>query len=387
MEHREYKSINKSVRKKDSMQLLLGKPVYTDDLVNNHPLVVKILRSPHPNAIVEEINTAIAKKVPGIVDIYTWEDVPDQRFTNAGQTYPEASPYDRLILDRHVRFSGDAVAIIAAETEKAALKAMKLIKVKYQILEAVLDYHTAKDSEILVHPEEEWVQYGPWGGDHKRNLVATERDSKGDVDAVMADCDVVIDHVYHTKAFNQAMMETFRSYAEIDRYGRLHMITSTQIVFHTRRIIARALGISKSKVRVEKPRIGGGFGASRRRYVMSILHLLPGRQGVRPRSSIQEKNHRSQDRRDTRWRSSFVWAQIRMVRFVRLIFIHCLIPVPMENMDRRRLDCPDINQSQCIPAHWKRTVSIMMLYIRIFRRRVHTGVMGQRREFLRWNLQ
>ena len=161
MEHREYKSINKSVRKKDSMQLLLGKPVYTDDLVNNHPLVVKILRSPHPNAIVEEINTAIAKKVPGVVDIYTWEDVPDQRFTNAGQTYPEASPYDRLILDRHVRFSGDAVAIIAAETEKAALKAMKLIKVKYQILEAVLDYHTAKDSEILVHPEEEWVQYGP----------------------------------------------------------------------------------------------------------------------------------------------------------------------------------------------------------------------------------
>ena len=160
MEHREYKSINKSVRKKDSMQLLLGKPVYTDDLVNNHPLVVKILRSPHPNAIVEEINTAIAKKVPGVVDIYTWEDVPDQRFTNAGQTYPEASPYDRLILDRHVRFSGDAVAIIAAETEKAALKAMKLIKVKYQILEAVLDYHTAKDSEILVHPEEVW----PMGG-------------------------------------------------------------------------------------------------------------------------------------------------------------------------------------------------------------------------------
>ena len=383
MEHREYKSINKSVRKKDSMQLLLGKPVYTDDLVNNHPLVVKILRSPHPNAIVEEINTAIAKKVPGVVDIYTWEDVPDQRFTNAGQTYPEASPYDRLILDRHVRFSGDAVAIIAAETEKAALKAMKLIKVKYQILEAVLDYHTAKDGEILVHPEEEWVQYGPWGGDHKRNLVATERDSKGDVDAVMADCDVVIDHVYHTKAFNQAMMETFRSYAEIDRYGRLHMISSTQIVFHTRRIIARALGISKSKVRVEKPRIGGGFGAKQ----TSTLHLLPGRQGVRPRSSIQEKNHRSQDHRDTRWRSNFVWAQIRMVRFVQLIFIHCLIPVPMENMDRRQLDCPDINQSRCIPVHWKRTVSIMMLYIRIFRRRVHTGVMGQRRESLRWNLR
>ena len=156
MEHKEYKSINKSVRKKDSMQLLLGKPVYTDDLTPNDALIVKILRSPHANAIVEEINTAIAKKVPGVVDIYTWEDVPQTRFAIAGQTYPEPSPYDRLILDRHVRFSGDAVAIIAAETEKAALKAMKLIKVKYTVLEAVLDFRTAKDNPILVHPEDDW---------------------------------------------------------------------------------------------------------------------------------------------------------------------------------------------------------------------------------------
>ena len=255
------KYVNQPVRKTDAMSLVTGKPVYTDDLAPRDCLIVKILRSPHANAWVEDIKTGTAEKVAGIACILTYKNVPQKRFTLAGQTAPEMSPDDRLILDRHVRFSGDAVAIIAAETEKAALKAMKLIKVKYQILEAVLDYHTAKDSEILVHPEEEWVQYGPWGGDHKRNLVATERDSKGDVDAVMADCDVVIDHVYHTKAFNQAMMETFRSYAEIDRYGRLHMISSTQIVFHTRRIIARALGISKSKVRVEKPRIGGGFGA------------------------------------------------------------------------------------------------------------------------------
>ena len=114
MEHREYKSINKSVRKKDSMQLLLGKPVYTDDVTPDDALVVKILRSPHANAIVESINTAAAKKVPGVVDIYTWEDVPQTRFAIAGQTYPEPSPYDRLIIDRHVRFSGDVVAITLA---------------------------------------------------------------------------------------------------------------------------------------------------------------------------------------------------------------------------------------------------------------------------------
>jgi len=223
--------------------------------------VVKLLRSPYANAIVESINTETAKKVPGVVDIYTWEDVPKTRFAIAGQTYPEPSPYDRLIIDRHVRFSGDAVAIIAAETEKAALKAMKLIKVDYQVLEPVLDFRSAKDNPILVHPEEDWFPPCEVGGDPKRNLVASDDESDGDVEGVFADCDIVLEHTYHTKAFNQAMMEPFISYANFDRYGRLHLISSTQIVFHTRRILSRALGIPKSKIRVEKPRIGGGFGA------------------------------------------------------------------------------------------------------------------------------
>ena len=156
MEHREYKAINKSVRKKDAMQLLLGKPVYTDDVTPRDALVVKLLRSPHANAIVQSIDTSTAKLVPGVVDVYTWEDVPKTRFAIAGQTYPEPSPYDRLILDRHVRFAGDAVAIVAAESEKAALKALKLIKVQYEVLDAVLDFRTAKDNPILVHPEEDW---------------------------------------------------------------------------------------------------------------------------------------------------------------------------------------------------------------------------------------
>ena len=111
MEQKEYRSVNKSVCKKDAMQLLLGKSVYTDDITPDGALVVKLLRSPHANAIVRDINTAIAKKVPGIVDIYTWEDVPSTRFAITGQTYPEPSPYDRLIIDRHVRFVGDVVAI------------------------------------------------------------------------------------------------------------------------------------------------------------------------------------------------------------------------------------------------------------------------------------
>lgn len=261
MERKDYKTVGKTYRKKDAMQLLLGKPVYVDDITPKDALVVKILRSPHPNAIIESINTDIAKKVPGVVDIYTWEDVPKNRFAIAGQTFPEPSPYDRLILDRHVRFSGDAVAIIAAEDEKAARKAMNLIRVQYRVMEPVLDFRTAKDNPILVHPEEDWYPPCPVGGDNKRNLVASETSECGDVDGVMADCDIVIDHTYHTKAVQQAMMETFRTYTEFDRYGRLHVVSSTQIVFHVRRILSTALGIPKSKIRVEKPRIGGGFGA------------------------------------------------------------------------------------------------------------------------------
>ena len=260
MDRPEYRSVGKSVRKKDSMQLLLGKPVYTEDIAPD-ALVVKLLRSPHANAMVKTIDTSKAKKVPGVVDVYTWEDVPDQRFSNAGQTYPETSPYDRLIIDRHVRFVGDVVAIVAAENEKAAQTALSRIKVEYDVLEPVLDFRTARDNPVLVHPEDNWHMLCDLGGDNTRNLVGTTSDAGGDIEAVLADCDVVLERTYHTKAYNQAMMETFRTFTQLDRYGRLHVISSTQIVYHVRRILSHALGIPKSRIRVEKPRIGGGFGA------------------------------------------------------------------------------------------------------------------------------
>lgn len=260
MDRPEYRSVGKSVRKKDSLQLLLGKPVYTEDIAPD-ALVVKLLRSPHANAMVKTIDASKAKKVPGVVDVYTWEDVPDQRFSNAGQTYPETSPYDRLIIDRHVRFVGDVVAIVAAENEKAAQTALSRIKVEYDVLEPVLDFRTAKDNPVLVHPEDNWHMLCDLGGDNARNLVGTTSDAGGDIEAVLADCDVVLERTYHTKAYNQAMMETFRTFTQLDRYGRLHVISSTQIVYHVRRILSHALGIPKSRIRVEKPRIGGGFGA------------------------------------------------------------------------------------------------------------------------------
>lgn len=257
------KVVNQPLRKKDAMQLVTGQPVYVDDVTPRDCLCVKLLRSPHANAIVKSINKTAAMKVPGMEAIFTWEDVDQdgRRYTQAGQTYPEASPYDRLVIDRHVRFVGDVVAILAGADEKCVDKAMKLVKVEYEVLEPVLDFHTAKDNPVLVHPEDNWESLAPVGADNRRNLCAHDECGNGDIDAVLTDCDVVIDRVYHTQACQQAMMETFRTYCEIDTYGRLHIISSTQIVFHTRRIVANALHIPKSKVRVTKPRIGGGFGA------------------------------------------------------------------------------------------------------------------------------
>lgn len=255
------KYVNQPIRKKDAMALVTGKPVYTDDIAPKDCLVVKVLRSPHAHAEILEIKKDIAEKLPGIVCVLTYEDVPQKRFTMAGQTYPEPSPYDRLILDKRVRFVGDAVAIVAGETEKAVDQAMKVIKVKYDVLEPVLDFHKAKDNPILVHPEDNWQALCPVGADNKRNLCASGLEEHGDVDKVIAESDVVVENTYHTKAVQQTMMETFRTYTQMDTYGRLNIISSTQVPFHVRRILSNALDIPKSKIRVIKPRIGGGFGA------------------------------------------------------------------------------------------------------------------------------
>lgn len=255
------KYVNKPVPKTDAMSLVTGKPVYTDDLAPSDCLIVKILRSPHANAWVEEIKTDAAKKIEGIACVLTYEDVSHKRFTLAGQTAPEISPWDRYIIDKHVRFVGDPVAIVAGETEEAVDKALKRIKVKYRVEEAVLDIHTAKDNPILVHPEDDWYMPIPAGGDNKRNLCSSNVEEVGDVDAMLEKCAYTVDQVYHTKANQQTMMETFCTYCYMDHFQRLTVVSSTQIPFHIRRIVGNALNIPSSKVRVIKPRIGGGFGA------------------------------------------------------------------------------------------------------------------------------
>ncbi len=255
--------VGAAVRKIDAMQLLTGKPVYVDDMPKPEGcLTVKLLRSPHAHAVITAISVEEAEKIPGVVAVYTYRDVPNERYTEAGQTYPETSPHDRLILDPHLRHVGDPVAIVAAENEESADAALDAIAVEYEVLPAVLDFHTALDNETIVHPEDNYHALCPFtGADPKRNLCATGADGDGDVEAVFKTCDVIISHPYHIKAVNQVPLETFRTLTYMDAFGRMHVTSSTQIVFHVRRIIAHALGISKSDIVVEKPRIGGGFGA------------------------------------------------------------------------------------------------------------------------------
>lgn len=254
-------SVGKGVIKKDAMALVTGQPVYCDDLAPKDCLIVKLLRSPHAYAKIKSIDTSIAKRIPGIEAVYTYEDVPTSRFTLAGQSYPEPSPYDRRILENVVRYVGDEVAIVAGANEDCVDRALKTIKVDYEVLEPLLDFEKSIDNAIVIHEEDDYKCLCEIGNDVKRNIVSSGESVVGDVDAVLKECDVVLERDYHTKANAQAMMETMRSYCYIDTYGRLNCVSSTQIPFHVRRILSNALEIPKSKINVIKPRIGGGFGA------------------------------------------------------------------------------------------------------------------------------
>jgi Aerobic-type carbon monoxide dehydrogenase, large subunit CoxL/CutL homologs len=260
MESTRWKSVGHSVRKIDGMAIATGKPVYTQDLAMSKALVVKILRSPHAFAKITSIDISRAEKLEGVECILTYKDVPKERFTLAGQSYPEPSPYDRLILDQVVRYVGDEVAIVAAKDEKTALLALKRIKVDYEVLEPILDFEQAIGHSSVVHAEEDLQVNFDIGLDKEKNIASSYYEAVGDVEAEFKRCAVVAEDVYYPQAQAHTMMETYRSYSYLDHTGRLVVVSSTQVPFHIKRQLARALQIPASKIRVLKPRIGGGFG-------------------------------------------------------------------------------------------------------------------------------
>ncbi|MBU1141979.1 MAG: molybdopterin-dependent oxidoreductase [Firmicutes bacterium] len=244
----------------DGRGIMMGRPAYTDDLADPNALIVKILRSPHAFAKIVSIDTSKAMELEGVELILTHHDVPRKSFTRAGQGYPEPSPHDKFILDEYVRYVGDEVACVAAISERMAKKALSLIEVKYEVFEPVLDFEKAYEHPSVIHPEEGIYEMFPIGFEPKKNVAASYQMEVGNIEEVLKSCDVVIEESFYTQAQAHAMMEPHTVNARIDFQNRLVIYSSTQTPFHVRRILSQTLDVPLSRIRVIKPRVGGGFG-------------------------------------------------------------------------------------------------------------------------------
>jgi len=253
-------SVNKNIPKVDGIGLVTGKPAYTDDLASKDSLIVKVLRSPYAYAKIRNINTLAASKVNGVELILTHKNVPDKVYTRAGQSAPEPSPYDKKILDEYVRYIGDEVAVVAGINEEVVDKAIKKIKVDYEIFKPVIDYEKAIGNNVKVHDPDCGTVRFDIGRDASKNIAASYHMEIGDVEKEFKKSDYYYEDVYYTQAQAHLAMEPHSAYAYLDLQDRLNIVTSTQTPFHVRRIIGQTLDMPLSKIRVFKPRIGGGYG-------------------------------------------------------------------------------------------------------------------------------
>ena len=255
-----FRVVNNVTPSIDGKGLMQGRSFYTDDLAQQNSLVIKLLRSPHAFARIKSIDVSEAEKVPGVACILTKDNVPHVPFTRAGQGYPEPSPHDKFIFDDYARYVGDEVAAVAAVSEEIALEAMKKIKVDYEVLEPVLDFEKAYENKSVIHPEEGIHEMFPIGFDPKKNLAASYEMEVGNVDEELKKCDYIVEDTFYSQAQAHAMLEPHTCNARLDEHNRLVVYSTTQTPFHMRRIMSKTLGLPVEKIRVIKPRVGGGFG-------------------------------------------------------------------------------------------------------------------------------
>ena len=255
-----FRVVNNITPSLDGKGLMQGRSFYTDDLAAQNSLVIKLLRSPHAFARIKSIDVSEAEKVPGVACILTKDNVPHVPFTRAGQGYPEPSPHDKFIFDDYARYVGDEVAAVAAVSEEIALEAMKKIKVDYEVLEPVLDFEKAYENKSVIHPEEGIHEMFPIGFDPKKNLAASYEMEVGNVAEELKKCDYIVEDTFYSQAQAHAMLEPHTCNARLDEHNRLVIYSATQTPFHMRRIMSKTLGLPVEKIRVVKPRVGGGFG-------------------------------------------------------------------------------------------------------------------------------
>ncbi|WP_227377714.1 xanthine dehydrogenase family protein molybdopterin-binding subunit [Haladaptatus halobius] len=291
--------VGKSVQKVDGHGLVTGRARYTDDVPTEHALEVCVLRSPYAHARIASIDTSTAEEVDGVHAIITHKDVPKRRFTRTGFPYPQPAPFDEFIINEKVRFVGDPVAAVAAETETAAETAVEKIDVEYDVLEHVLDPAEAmQDDAPVIHDQNDY-ENAQRNADIEHNIVCETRHEEGNAEAGFEEADTIVEGVYETQIVQQAPMEMNTTIAWIDDRERLVLRTSTQISHITRNTIARALGMNRKDVRVIKPRVGGGFGVKQdilpSQLIAAALALETG-ETIRIENSRQEDLHVAQTR-------------------------------------------------------------------------------------------
>jgi putative selenate reductase molybdopterin-binding subunit len=263
--------VGKPERRVDAIKLVTGKPAFVDDIELRDMLYARILTSPHAHAIIREINVSEARALSGVHAVLTYKDVSRVPYTSAEESWSEPVPHDQYVLDNRVRFVGDRVAVVAAETLEIAEQALKLIQVDYEVLPAVLDPRLAGSPQApVLHPEAE--SYGIY--DARHNVATHVQTEVGDVERGFAQSDLVVEGEYVVPQVQQTPLESHVAVTYWDEDDRLVVRTSTQVPYHVRRIIAPVIGLSPRRIRVVKSSIGGDFGVKQDVVIEDLCGLL-----------------------------------------------------------------------------------------------------------------
>ena len=268
-----WRQVGKPKEKVDAVKLVQGKPAFAADFERRDMLFAKVLFSPHAHARIKSIKVDKALAIPGVIAVLTHKDLPRVAYSTAGQSDPIPGPLDCFSLDNKVRFVGDRVAFVAAESEELAEKALNFIEVEYELLDAILDTRESmKPKAPIIHDEKDYVNFAD--SDPKKNLAAEIRIDIGDLEQGFKEADHIFEAEYEVPKVQQAHIEPHAVVTYWDEDDRLVIRTSTQVPFHVRRMIAPILDLPIKRIRVIKPRVGGGFGGKQEMLIEDVAAHL-----------------------------------------------------------------------------------------------------------------